>query len=221
MNKEELVKQHYKYVWKVVHETKKRYKFLDEHDMFSEGIAGLLIAADKYSTEYKNNFLTYADPWIRVKINSYCRNNNRIVTNNSTRSSRKVYNGLGKAIKELQEKEIHVDQYSIAKILDVDVEDVNYFFNHDFSLDSLEENNILFEYQNVENKIFEKQCKDMIEKIRPTLSNIETKILDCMLTEQSYTNLSKELNISKQRVGQIKERLLTKIRNTYDITDLF
>ena len=66
----ELCEQNKGYVWKVVWEylRKYRYSLAEEDDLVNDGFLGLVTAAQRFDQNSKTGFLTYADSWIRKFI---------------------------------------------------------------------------------------------------------------------------------------------------------
>ena len=65
-----LCEQNKGYIWKIVNEFMRIYPhaLAEEGDLVNDGFLGLVTAAARYDTKSENEFLTYADAWIRKYI---------------------------------------------------------------------------------------------------------------------------------------------------------
>lgn len=62
------------WIWSRVHQWARAYPEIEEGDIHSEAIVGCLIAGEKFDPRTGHKFATYADPWIRQRLQRYvCR----------------------------------------------------------------------------------------------------------------------------------------------------
>ena len=229
-----LVRSHLKLVAKIAL-SYKNYN-IPTIDMISEGNIGLLRAVDKYNPNLGYRLSTYAMWWIRASIQNYILYSWSMVRSITTSAKKKLFLSLRKLKKHIINSHDvdNTQEYAkIAKELNFSIKeviamedrinspDVSLYqeINQDSSspkqlIDTIETNQ-----QTQESKIIALQEKSIQKKMLndalSILNERELKVLKSRnLVEKPITLevLSKELNISKERVRQIEESAIKKIK---------
>lgn len=207
-------------------------------DLIQEGNIGLMQAAERFDLERDVRFSTYASWWIRSAIQDYVLRNWSIVRTGTTAAQKSLFFNLRKLRAKIEgrnEREglRHEDRVEIANDLKVKVKDVvameARLSGSDPSLNAKigeEENN---EWQDLladegpTPEDFTLDVKDAqtrsawLNNALKTLSDREQKIIrDRHLTYETVTleELGKDLGISKERVRQLEQRAMGKLKDT-------
>ncbi|MCB1531478.1 MAG: RNA polymerase factor sigma-32 [Alphaproteobacteria bacterium] len=219
-------------------------------DLIQEGNIGLMQAAERFDIERDVRFSTYASWWIRSSIQDYVLRNWSIVRTGTTAAQKSLFFNLRKLRAKIESRNEREglndnDRQEIAKDLKVKVKDVAdmeaRLSGSDPSLNNKigeEENS---EWQDLladegptpEELVTGKkdaQTRSLwLNKALKTLSERERKIIkDRHLGYETVTleELGKDLGISKERVRQLEQRAMTKLKDTMndyigDRSDLF
>lgn len=184
---------------------------LDLADLISEGNIGLIEAFNKFDWSKGYKFISYAVWWIRQSIRSSLNENARLI-----RLPVNVVQDLYKEKKKIDEYEIYMDkgtEVPISVSLDANING-----------DNSEETNCLLDYIKNENADRPDEFIEKTEDVRSQIQKILT-VLDereRMIVEDYYgltgsfrtlEEIGEECNLTKERVRQIKERALRKLRN--------
>jgi RNA polymerase primary sigma factor len=185
-------------------------------DLISEGNYGLITAAKKFDHTKGFRFISYAIWWIKQCITQSLNDNSRTV-----RLPGNMINKLTKSKKE-------VDQFVKENHRNPTIEEVPQFFvpsctslNSPINEDGDELLNVIendlfgrpdvvpFEEENLKNSLLSNAMK--------TLSSREIEIINCYfgITGEPMTleMIGEELELTKERIRQIKESAIRKIRN--------
>lgn len=207
---------------------------IPEEDLIQEGNIGLMRAVKNYDISQRVRLYTYALLWIKAEMQSYILKNWKIVKIATTNNLKKLFFNLRSIQQEmiglgLEKKD--VEKY-IAEKLEVPEEDVKemtqYFLAGDVPL-LLEEQNSddekpvyqhqLIEYRTPESEYFQKTNQhDEEEFVKQSLANLTDRQKEVIsrkyLKEDKMTHkeIAEELGISSERVRQIENEALAKLR---------
>lgn len=201
-------------------------------DLINEGNLGLMKAAQRFDETKGFKFISYAVWWIRQSILQAIGEHSRIVRLPLNRVG--AVNKIGKAFNSLeQEYERNPSPSEIAAELGMDVNDVNYALEisgKHVSVDAPiaqgdENNNNLLDVlpndgePTPDNTLMRESLKTEIEEALSTLTEREATVIKYYFglnTENSLTleELGEKLNLTRERVRQIKEKALRRLRHT-------
>ncbi len=204
-------------------------------DIISEANIGLMQAVKKFDLSKKVRLATYAIWWIKAAINDYVLRSWSLVKLGTSAAQKKLFYNLKKIKarlgiydnKELAPQEVK----AIARELVVDENDVkemNCRLVGDKSLNVLVSDDdeaekidfLVDKSQNIEEKVAAKQeasyrC-EILRKCVAQLSDREQYIVKSRLltnTPKTLNELGEELSVSRERVRQIEEATLKKLKN--------
>lgn len=206
-------------------------------DMISEGNIGLMKAVKEFDLSKGCRLATYAMWWIRASIQDYILKSWSLVKIGTTVNQKKLFFNLSKVknkILEYDQKELTNDNIKyIANELSVPEEDVismnNRMFKKDISLNKISNNTedgnkeliefLPSKYSTPENILISrdknKKSKDLMNEALSLLDDRERdivysrKLKDTPLT---LKELSDKYNISGERIRQIEENALKKMK---------
>ncbi len=199
-------------------------------DLISEGNLGLLKAAELFDVTRGFKFISYAVWWIRQSILQALAEQARIVKLPMNKLS--TINKINKTFTELEQNfQREPTAKEISEILDIQhefVEEALNSTNYNISLDATitdDENGEMNFYDTLaENEIpdpdsalIDSSLKKEIERTLGTLKTREAEIIKCTfglngVPMQTLEEIGKKLEITHERVRQIKERALKKLR---------
>lgn len=210
-------------------------------DLIQEGNVGLMQAAERFDPEREVRFSTYASWWIRAAIQDYILRNWSIVRTGTTAAQKSLFfnfRRLRARIENRTEREGLDDagRRQIAKELDVDVSDVvsmeGRLAGNDHSLnatvgedgDSEWQDFLQDENPNPEEIVIGmKDAKTRSLWLRKALKGLSererTIIEERHLNYEAVTleDLGKTLGISKERVRQLEQRAMDKLRSSMSV----
>jgi RNA polymerase sigma-32 factor len=204
-------------------------------ELVSEGNLGLMQAVKKFNPELGYRLATYAMWWIKASIQEYVLKSWSLVKIGTTAAQRKLFFNLRKLKRRLlnvESRDISDEEVNnIATQLNVSAQDVvemnsrmaggDFSLNNPVAIDSEEEAiDLLPETRpNQESSLAEKQEMDrrkaLFNNAMLKLNERERFILtERRLKEKPSTleDLSQLLNISRERVRQIEERIIEKLQ---------
>lgn len=227
-----LVQSHLRLVVKMA--TKFKNYGLPITDLVAEGNIGLIQAVKKFDPEKGFRFSTYAMWWVRANIQEYILRSWSLVKIGTTIAQKKLFFNLGKIKRKLQvgseEKSLSDAQIKrISNDLNVTPKEVkemdSRLTNSDFSLNNQTQNNdeigeiVLADEENQEEEIIDRQEKqqreDLLREAFIVLNEREKDILiKRQMSEVSMTleDLSKIYKISRERIRQLEQNALEKIK---------
>lgn len=199
-------------------------------DLINEGNMGLMKAARRFDETRGFKFISYAVWWIRQSILQSLAEQTRIVRLPVNKIG--SINRINKAFARLeQEFEREPSSQEIADLLEMIPEDVKESLktNHrtismDAPISNEDENNMYDVMQNTDaaspdKNLIKESLAWEIERALNTLSKREAKVLKLYFglgMKHPYTleEIGEELNLTRERVRQIKERALKRIQYT-------
>ena len=196
-------------------------------DLVSEGTIGIIDAADRYQPNHGANFTTYAQQWIRARVQEYVQKNSSAFKVGG-RTVRTLFQSLARVMRKHGE---HVDAELIANELGLDVAEVcealKYMNRQGRSLNAPigKEGRPLAEVKSdnrptAESELIafeEEQTRTALFTSFPaTLSERERTIYhERMLAEEpkGLKELSAVLGVSMERVRQIEKAIFNKLQS--------
>ena len=203
---------------------------LNLSDLIQEGNVGLMKAVKKYNPEKNLKLITFAVYWIKSEIHEFVIKNWKIVKIATTKAQRKLFFNLRSkksSLSNLTAKEAS----SIAKDLSVPVKDViemeKRMGNYDIAMDDNDEENMTPSdflksselepdeiLENTEKKLITKKLYKIINTLDQRSKDI---IISRWLAEEKTTleDLSKKYGVSRERVRQIENESILKLKNNF------
>ncbi len=205
-------------------------------DLISEGNVGIMQAVKKFDPERGFRLATYAMWWIRAQIQEYVLHSWSLVKIGTTAAQKKLFFNLKKLKNQLEsidEGNLSPENVrEIAKRLNVKEAEVvnmeNRLFSSDQSLnvqigaeEKTEWQDIITDDRKTQDTIIENinefdYRKNLLEKAMNVLNPREKQIIKLRkLTEKpkKLEELSKQFEISRERVRQIEEKAMEKLQN--------
>ena len=225
---EKLVKANLRFVVSVA----KQYQNqgLSLGDLINEGNLGLIKAAKRFDETRGFKFISYAVWWIRQSILQALAEQSRIVRLPLNRVG--ALNKIGKAYNNLeQEYEREPTAAEIANELEMDLDEVsetlkmsNKHVSMDAPFSQGEENSLLDVLASDENPLpdttlMSDSLKNEIERALSTLTEREAEVIRLYFGfdgEHSLTleEIGEQFNLTRERVRQIKEKAIRRLRHT-------
>ncbi len=200
-------------------------------DLINEGNLGLIKAAERFDETRGFKFISYAVWWIRQSILQALAEQSRIVRLplNRIGSINKINRTFSKLEQEYQREPTAAE---VAKILETTaevVEDSMKLSNHHVSMDAPmrdEDDNNLYdvmlndESPSPDDELMNNSLKKEIERTLMTLDEREAEILKYYFGLGGYRQHTLEeigslLNLTRERVRQIKEKSIKRLKNNY------
>jgi RNA polymerase primary sigma factor len=226
---EELVKANLRFVVSVARNYQNQG--LPLNDLINEGNLGLIKAARKFDEKKNFKFISYAVWWIRQAILKALAEQSRIINVPLHRVG--TITNIGKAQNKLEQelerlptadeiaRELGVDEREIHEIMrignrhvsldkplqtDDDVRLIDALHNHDQELPDV--------------GAIKMSLTGEIEKLLDTLSNAEKEVIKLYFgigqeTPHTLEEIGKRVHLTRERVRQIKQKGLRRLRNSY------
>lgn len=206
---------------------------LEIHDLVAEGILGLIHSVEKFKTDKNVKFSTYAYYWIRAKINMYVWQMKNLIHITKSKKNSFIYSLIQEineekisreeALKKISEEEgisLKKAEDSL-KLLQVKMkslnEKLNYNNNGDDKEQSIEDNLVSSDYQDMMEEINTQEVMGLIEDILLSMSEKERKVVyDRWLTESPKTlqELANEIGMTPEGVRRMEIRTLDHLRES-------
>lgn len=223
---DKLIKSNLRFVVTVAKEY--QYSNIPLEDLISEGNIGLIKAVDKFDETKKIRFISYAVWWIRQSIIQSIYENgsivrlpvNRININNKINKTKDIL------FKELNREPTPKEISDFCNVCEIDI--INSFndCNHSVELENCcsEDSKTTFsdylegeEYNNIQKKINRDAASHEINEVLSGLNKRESKILKMYFgletgQEMNLREIGQELELTNERVRQIKDFALKKLR---------
>lgn len=207
-------------------------------DLIQEGNIGLMQAANRFEPERELRFSTYATWWIRSAMQDYVLRNWSIVRTGTTAAQKSLFFNLRRLRAQIEYKTeqqgLGADgRAKVAKELDVSIKDVEEMearmSGADSSLnakvgedgDDEWQNFLADERPNPEDVVIgmkdaQTRSKWLMSALGQLSDREQTIIRERHLKQQAVTleDLGKELGVSKERVRQLEQRAMIKLRDT-------
>jgi len=207
-------------------------KGLPLSDLINEGNLGLIKAAQKFDETRGFKFISYAVWWIKQSIMQAIADQSRMVRIPLNRVA--ALTKIGKAFGTLeQEYEREPSAEEIASELDMDVDEVDYALkiagrtvSMDAPLKQGDDNkNSLLDIMSNEqestpdNELMKQSLRYEIERSLSTLSDREAEVIKLYFginreNSQTLEEIGERLNLTRERVRQIKEKALLRLRHS-------
>ena len=204
-------------------------------DLVQEGNIGLMVAIKKFDPERGLRLITYAVWWIRAYMQNFIMRSWSLVKIGTTQAQKKLFFKLGQTRNALRNLTGEDDMEEVAELLDVDssvVESMSQRLGtRDISLDvplgdgedftlldtlvdhSSNQEELLAEWQS------QQQLSSQTHKALTTLKARERQVIEeRVLTDEPRTlqELADDFGISRERVRQIEQNALRKLRPLLD-----
>lgn len=204
-------------------------KGLSLSDLINEGNLGLIKAAEKFDSTKGFKFISYAVWWIRQAVIQAIAEHSRIVRLplNQVGSLNKINKAF--SIFE-QEFERAPSDEELAKVLDIPTEKINDTLkasNKPFSVDAPfeegEDGSLLDvlvdkESPRTDKKMLKESLLREIERALNTINEREKEVIKCFygidVPEMTIEEIANRLKLTRERVRQIKEKGLRRLRYT-------
>jgi len=196
-------------------------------DLISEGNIGLINAADRFDVKKGYHFISYAVWWIRQAIMSALCEKSRMIRLPVNRAADLVK--IEKAGKMMERQMSHDDEINeIAGILSMEksrVSDIINISREILSLDNPVSDRDLPLKEFIEDEMYvtpdkyaeNSLMKSDIDNVLDTLNDDEADIIRCHYglgrQAMSLNEIGVRYNLSKERIRQIEEKALTRLRN--------
>jgi len=224
-----LITSNLRFVVKVAAEY--RHYHLKLLDLIQEGNIGLMMAVRKFNPYKGVRLISYAVWWIRAYIQNYILSAWSLVKIGTTQAQRKLFYGLSKAKATLLKMSGNDTDVAVVanrlQVSDQDVVEMEQRIRGDISVDGqigesdgmtiletipderMNQEELLAAYQQ------EHQLKQQVSKAMEGLNEKERYVIEKRVTSEAPLTLQEiadHFSISRERVRQIEERALAKVR---------
>ena len=200
-------------------------------DLINEGNLGLIKSAERFDETRGFKFISYAVWWIRQSILQALAEQARIVRLplNKIGSLNKIHKAFNKLEQEFQREPTTDEVAALIETKPELVEDSLNFGSSHVSMDAPlreEEANNMYDVMlnddslNPEESLMDSSLRVEIERSLGTLGDREAEILRCYFGLNDYQaitleEIGEEFGLTRERVRQIKEKAIKKLKNQY------
>lgn len=226
--RDKLVKSHLRFVVNVAKKFQNQGMSLE--DLISEGNIGILLAIEKYDVSQGFHFISYAVWWIRQSMLKALGEKARMVRLPQNRAIDLLHVEKAKKILEGEGKRVNADVISQMTGIKLNiVKDLMLITNQALSLNSpinsdsdsasnLEDFISADQYKNPDNEYEHSELKKELDFAMEILDNKEVRILEYRYglngkKEMSLREIGIKLNLSKERVRQIEQKAISRLRH--------
>lgn len=222
--------QYMPYLYKTARRIKKTYSLVELDALVNEGFEGMLKALSKYNSDYAS-FLTYAQYWVNMKMNTYAqRASSAVKLPGSVHSALGKYRHLLQTNPDITDEELEKLLCVTPKMLEVLKQaaalQVTSKEGHDHG-GAVPEEDItdLQHYPDTVDKVHKKIiANDLSRLLKTLLPDKERYVVTSLFglddgSPKVLERVGKVLNVSKERVRQIKEFAFTKLRESEAIRE--
>lgn len=224
--KDIIINSHIRLIATIAKEYDANDKFMDYNQ---EGIEGLLEAFEKYDPDSNAKFSTYASFWIKAKMSMLCKDFNLVQRSNQAKIGSKAQKFKEKffaenmreastdEIVEHLSKEHNIDVLYDTEIHNISVKSINDELDDDgltpetsgeFAVKTACENDFV-------KTIYDEDLKDAVRKMMKVLNAKEMEyITRHIFNEETYNSIADTAGCTNERVRQIVEGGLRKMRNS-------
>ncbi|MBL4817930.1 MAG: sigma-70 family RNA polymerase sigma factor [Deltaproteobacteria bacterium] len=209
-----------------------RRSWTNTMDLIQEALIGMGIASKRWGPDEGARFGTYAAYWIKARLTKFLMTNSHLIHTANSRAGRKIYFALPQIRRKLNAKGLKATPENIARELDESPEEVSLVLsrleNQESSLSTpigdipgnRLQDTIASKEETPESKSAQQEIRRTIEKLTKEfesgLTNKRDKaIWKRHLIAQEPTNLAelgREFGVSKQRMGQLSDRIKKSFR---------
>jgi RNA polymerase sigma-32 factor len=228
-----LITSNLRYVVKVASEY--RHYGLKMLDLIQEGNIGLMMAVRKFNPYKGVRLISYAVWWIRAYIQNYILSAWSLVKIGTTQAQRKLFYGLRKAKEKLLQMTGHEPDIAgtahMLQVSDQDVMEMEQRMKGEVSLDSHigESDDITVLETIADERMNQEELLDAYEqehalklRVKKALEGLNEKerfIIEHRVTSDdplTLQDIADHFQVSRERIRQIEERALIKLRNIFE-----
>jgi RNA polymerase sigma-32 factor len=199
-----------------------RWPGIDRGELIEEGVVGLLRAARGWRHEHGARFATYAVKWIRARMLQFALQNCRLVNVGNTRAGRRLFFRLERELRKLRTEGFEPAPSILAARLGVDVRELEGLLSHLLEGETRVDDLPLATSVTPEDVVAEREAHAMFKRamadFERTLCDERERVIwsTFVVADEpaSLQALGERFGISKQRVGQIAERLKVRFRES-------
>ncbi len=227
-----LICSNLRFVVKIANEYR-RYG-LRQLDLVQEGNIGLMLAVKKFDPDRGIRLISYAVWWIRAYIQNFIMSSWSMVKIGGSRAQRKLFFKLKQtqsAMRSLTGNASNADMADELAVSEKDIEematmmsardsslDVELFAGEDYTpLDRLVDQRINQE-EELADRQESQQLKEQVQQAMQVLNERERRIVQRRILDEDPTtlqDLADEYNISRERVRQIEQNALRKVKEAF------
>jgi len=228
-----LITSNLRYVVKVASEY--RHYGLKMLDLIQEGNIGLMMSVRKFNPYKGVRLISYAVWWIRAYIQNYILSAWSLVKIGTTQAQRKLFYGLRKAKEKLLHMTGHEPDIAgtahMLQVSDQDVTEMEQRMKGEVSLDSHigESDDITVLETIADERMNQEELLDAYEqehalklRVKKALEGLNEKerfIIEHRVTSDdplTLQDIADHFQVSRERIRQIEERALIKLRNIFE-----